>query len=211
MTRTRCLMALYKDEKLDEEIEIVVNGQPKLWTFNLQLRLLLNKIIGWQSWELTRIVLRNVVCDGQCLGVRLSADIVRRSTKTPRPLHSSAFMECCQLLLSLPSICAALHLRPLISSLVGYNISMTPTDRGASDDQIGLLPCRRYKQVDSTSETPNFRPIKDNPVQVGNNEDSRPCRNGHVDCGHLLGFKYASFGGGGEGGGPPPRPTRTGR
>ncbi|GMH18218.1 hypothetical protein Nepgr_020059 [Nepenthes gracilis] len=40
---------------------------------------------------------------------------------------------------------------------------MTPTDRGASGDQIGRLPCWRYKQVDSTSETPNFRPINDNP------------------------------------------------
>ncbi|GMH23134.1 hypothetical protein Nepgr_024977 [Nepenthes gracilis] len=52
---------------------------------------------------------------------------------------------------------------PLISSLLGYNISMTPTDRGASDDRIGRLPCWRYKQVDSTSEIPNFCPINDNP------------------------------------------------
>ncbi|KAI9102359.1 hypothetical protein K1719_023561 [Acacia pycnantha] len=36
---------------------------------------------------------------------------------------------------------------PLISSLLGYNMNMASSDKGASDDQISQLPSWRYKQV----------------------------------------------------------------
>ncbi|XP_054799126.1 E3 ubiquitin-protein ligase At4g11680-like isoform X2 [Prosopis cineraria] len=35
---------------------------------------------------------------------------------------------------------------PLISSLLGYNMNMASSDKGASDDQISQLPSWRYKQ-----------------------------------------------------------------
>jgi hypothetical protein len=38
---------------------------------------------------------------------------------------------------------------PLISSLVGYNMNMGSTEKGASDDQISQLPSWKYKEVDS--------------------------------------------------------------
>ncbi|XP_039026580.1 E3 ubiquitin-protein ligase At4g11680-like [Hibiscus syriacus] len=41
---------------------------------------------------------------------------------------------------------------PLISSLLGYNMNMGSTDRGASDDQITSLPSWRYKAIDTSSE-----------------------------------------------------------
>lgn len=41
---------------------------------------------------------------------------------------------------------------PLISSLVGYNMNMGSTDRGASDDQISQLPSWRYKEEDTKLE-----------------------------------------------------------
>lgn len=41
---------------------------------------------------------------------------------------------------------------PLISSLLGYNMNMGSTDRGASDDQISKLPSCRYKDIDNNLE-----------------------------------------------------------
>ncbi|XP_039015439.1 E3 ubiquitin-protein ligase At4g11680-like [Hibiscus syriacus] len=41
---------------------------------------------------------------------------------------------------------------PLISSLLGYNINMGSTDRGASDDQISSLPSWRYKSINTNLE-----------------------------------------------------------
>ncbi|KAG4213988.1 hypothetical protein F383_06014 [Gossypium arboreum] len=41
---------------------------------------------------------------------------------------------------------------PLISSLLGYNMNMGSTDRGASDDQISGLPSWRYKEISTNSE-----------------------------------------------------------
>ncbi|KAK9005235.1 hypothetical protein V6N11_042679 [Hibiscus sabdariffa] len=41
---------------------------------------------------------------------------------------------------------------PLISSLLGYNMNMGSTDRGASDDQISSLPSWRYKAITTNSE-----------------------------------------------------------
>uniref|UniRef100_A0A5B7C1S6 RING-type domain-containing protein n=1 Tax=Davidia involucrata TaxID=16924 RepID=A0A5B7C1S6_DAVIN len=41
---------------------------------------------------------------------------------------------------------------PLISNLLGYNMNMGSTDRGASDDQISNLPSWRYKEVDTNLE-----------------------------------------------------------
>ncbi|XP_023525203.1 E3 ubiquitin-protein ligase At1g63170-like [Cucurbita pepo subsp. pepo] len=37
---------------------------------------------------------------------------------------------------------------PVISSLIGYNINMGSTEKGALDDQISQLPCWKYKVVD---------------------------------------------------------------
>lgn len=44
---------------------------------------------------------------------------------------------------------------PLISNLVGYNMSMGPVDRGASDDQISRLTSWRYKEADANLEAGN--------------------------------------------------------
>ncbi|KAF8409768.1 hypothetical protein HHK36_005847 [Tetracentron sinense] len=44
---------------------------------------------------------------------------------------------------------------PLISNLLGYNMNMGSIDRGASDDQISMLPSWRYKEVDANLELPN--------------------------------------------------------
>ncbi|KAK9269112.1 hypothetical protein L1049_000881 [Liquidambar formosana] len=44
---------------------------------------------------------------------------------------------------------------PLVSSLLGYNMNMGSTDRGASDDQISRLPSWRYKEVDANLEPGN--------------------------------------------------------
>ena len=41
---------------------------------------------------------------------------------------------------------------PLISSLLGYNMNMGSTDRGASDDQISTLPSWRYKEINTNLE-----------------------------------------------------------
>lgn len=44
---------------------------------------------------------------------------------------------------------------PLISNLVGYNMNMGSTDKGASEDQISQLPSWRYKEVDTKLELGN--------------------------------------------------------
>lgn len=44
---------------------------------------------------------------------------------------------------------------PMISSLVGYNMNMGSTHRGASDDQISQLPSWRYKEVDTELDLGN--------------------------------------------------------
>ncbi|CAL5402615.1 unnamed protein product [Camellia sinensis] len=41
---------------------------------------------------------------------------------------------------------------PLISGLLGYNMNMGSTDRGASDDQISNLPSWRFKDFDTNLE-----------------------------------------------------------
>ncbi|XVF77008.1 hypothetical protein PTKIN_Ptkin14bG0005600 [Pterospermum kingtungense] len=41
---------------------------------------------------------------------------------------------------------------PLISSLLGYNMNMGSTEKGASDDQISRLPSWRYKEINSNLE-----------------------------------------------------------
>ncbi|GAB4849152.1 hypothetical protein Ancab_003960 [Ancistrocladus abbreviatus] len=52
---------------------------------------------------------------------------------------------------------------PLVSSLIGYNMSMSSTEKGASNDQIAELPCWRYKQVESNFEIGNSEPLNDYP------------------------------------------------
>ncbi|XVE50894.1 hypothetical protein DITRI_Ditri01bG0199800 [Diplodiscus trichospermus] len=41
---------------------------------------------------------------------------------------------------------------PIISSLLGYNMNMGSTEKGASDDQISRLPCWRYKEINTSLE-----------------------------------------------------------
>ncbi|OMP06992.1 E3 ubiquitin-protein ligase [Corchorus olitorius] len=41
---------------------------------------------------------------------------------------------------------------PLISSLLGYNMNMGSTERGASDDQISRLPSWKYKEINTNLE-----------------------------------------------------------
>lgn len=42
---------------------------------------------------------------------------------------------------------------PLASSLLGYNMNMGSSDRGASDDQISSLPSWKYKRIDEAPAT----------------------------------------------------------
>lgn len=57
---------------------------------------------------------------------------------------------------------------PLVSRLLGYNISMASTDKGALDDQISQLPCWRYK-VSSMQPDSNKRLPKEDPVSTSYN------------------------------------------
>ncbi|XAR56815.1 hypothetical protein NMG60_11037430 [Bertholletia excelsa] len=52
---------------------------------------------------------------------------------------------------------------PLISTLLGYNMNVGSTDRGASDDQISSLPSWRYKELNTNLEVGKPAPHKDKP------------------------------------------------
>ncbi|XP_018454379.1 E3 ubiquitin-protein ligase At1g63170 isoform X2 [Raphanus sativus] len=43
---------------------------------------------------------------------------------------------------------------PLVSSLLGYNMNMGSSDRGASDDEISSLPSWKYKRIDDNASSP---------------------------------------------------------
>jgi len=58
---------------------------------------------------------------------------------------------------------------PLISSLLGYNINMASTDKGASDDQISELPCWRYKASSKQPDSNNKGLPKEDPVSEAYN------------------------------------------
>ncbi|KAJ0267015.1 RING/U-box superfamily protein [Hirschfeldia incana] len=52
---------------------------------------------------------------------------------------------------------------PLVSSLLGYNMNMGSSDRGASDDEISSLPSWKYKQVDgNASDSASDDPVSPN-------------------------------------------------
>ena len=51
---------------------------------------------------------------------------------------------------------------PLISSLLGYNMNMGSSDRGASDDQISSLPSWKHKRADDNAS--DSAPKTDDPV-----------------------------------------------
>lgn len=52
---------------------------------------------------------------------------------------------------------------PLVSSFIGYNMSLGSAEKGASDYQISHLLCWRYKQLDSNLEAGNSSPTMENP------------------------------------------------
>ncbi|CAH8392214.1 unnamed protein product [Eruca vesicaria subsp. sativa] len=53
---------------------------------------------------------------------------------------------------------------PLVSSLLGYNMNMGSSDRGASDDQISSLPSWKYKRIDdNASDSEASVPETDDP------------------------------------------------
>jgi hypothetical protein len=66
---------------------------------------------------------------------------------------------------------------PLISTVIGYNMSMGSAERGASDDQISRLPSRRYKAVDTDSE---FRNSVDCDSTVASEDLVSPSSKTHV-------------------------------
>lgn len=43
---------------------------------------------------------------------------------------------------------------PLVSSLLGYNMNMGSSDRGASDDEISSLPSWKCKRIDDNASSP---------------------------------------------------------
>ena len=53
---------------------------------------------------------------------------------------------------------------PLVSSFIGYNMSLGYAEKGASYDQISQLPSWRYKLVETTLDAHTSSPIKENPV-----------------------------------------------
>ncbi|KAL0560618.1 hypothetical protein IC582_001027 [Cucumis melo] len=78
---------------------------------------------------------------------------------------------------------------PLVSRLLGYNISMASTDKGALDDQISQLPCWRYK-VSSMQPDSNKRLPKEDPecciclVKYRDEEEVR-----QLPCSHFFHLK----------------------
>ena len=60
--------------------------------------------------DLARTLLCDMVCDGQCLGLRFSFWILLPCSKTPCALHLSACLECSQLLLSISVVSTAMLL-----------------------------------------------------------------------------------------------------
>ncbi|XP_057461174.1 E3 ubiquitin-protein ligase At1g63170-like isoform X1 [Actinidia eriantha] len=55
---------------------------------------------------------------------------------------------------------------PIVSSLLGYNLNMGSTDRGASDDQISNLPTWRYKDINTDLELGKSNSSSENPVSI---------------------------------------------
>lgn len=57
---------------------------------------------------------------------------------------------------------------PLVSSLLGYNMHMGSSERGASDDQISSLPSWKYKRIDDNASDSDSdsdsAPAADHPV-----------------------------------------------
>lgn len=52
---------------------------------------------------------------------------------------------------------------PIISTLIGYNMNIGSTDRGACEDQITKLPCWRYKEVETSLELGKSTAKNENP------------------------------------------------
>ncbi|GAV59652.1 zf-RING_2 domain-containing protein [Cephalotus follicularis] len=81
---------------------------------------------------------------------------------------------------------------PLISSLLGYNMNMGSTERGASDDQILRLPSWRYKQADVNLELgndveSNSKPANDDPeccICLAKYKDKEEVR--QLPCSHMF-------------------------
>lgn len=67
---------------------------------------------------------------------------------------------------------------PLISSLLGYNMNMGSSERGASDDQISSLPSWKYKRIDdnASDSDSDLATATDDPVSSPNHltHNSKP-------------------------------------
>ncbi|KAG6592112.1 E3 ubiquitin-protein ligase, partial [Cucurbita argyrosperma subsp. sororia] len=83
-----------------------------------------------------------------------------------------------------------LHLLCIFLSLLGYNINMASTDKGASDDQISELPCWRYKASSKQPDSNNKGLPKEDPecciclVKYRDEEEVR-----ELPCSHLFHLK----------------------
>ncbi|XP_039024795.1 E3 ubiquitin-protein ligase At1g63170-like isoform X2 [Hibiscus syriacus] len=84
---------------------------------------------------------------------------------------------------------------PLISSVLGYNMNMGSTDRGASDDQISSLPSWKYKAINTNSDldhAPDFTPrnAKEDPgccICLAKYKDKEEVR--QLPCSHMFHLK----------------------
>lgn len=61
--------------------------------------------------DFTWAAICNMVCHGQCVGVRFAFWLISSCSQTPCPLHLPVSLECCELLFSIYTVCAAVLLR----------------------------------------------------------------------------------------------------
>ncbi|XP_010539334.1 PREDICTED: E3 ubiquitin-protein ligase At4g11680-like [Tarenaya hassleriana] len=79
---------------------------------------------------------------------------------------------------------------PLVSSLLGYNMNMGSSDRGASDDQISSLPSWRYKLIENVSDSDSAHPPAQDPeccICLAKYRDKEEVR--QLPCSHTFHLK----------------------
>lgn len=75
-------------------------------------KLLQDHTLDEQVQDFARPLLRNMVRNGQRVGVRFTVQLVPPRSQAPRPLHLPAGLECHHLLFPFPVVPPALLLRP---------------------------------------------------------------------------------------------------
>ncbi|CAO2830605.1 unnamed protein product [Amaranthus hypochondriacus] len=76
---------------------------------------------------------------------------------------------------------------PLVSSFIGYNMSLGYAEKGASHDQISQLPSWRYKLVETSLDAHTSSPVKENPeccICLSKYKDKEEIR--QLRCSHIF-------------------------